>query len=72
MASILWPRIHQEEQAPLPILACCMPINEHFYSPARHQSREHIANVGVEFGLVFFLMSILVLSSPTQTYSPAM
>lgn len=53
MANILWPRIYQEEQAPLPILAFCMPINEHFHSLARHQSREHISNVGVEFGLVF-------------------
>lgn len=59
MASILWPRIHQEEQAPLPILACCMPINEHFHSPARHQSREHIANVGLEFGLVFYFILCL-------------
>lgn len=66
MASILWPRIHHEEQAPLPIMACCMPVNERFHSPARHQSREHIANVGVEFGLVFYVY--LVLSSLTHSY----
>ena len=65
MANILWPRIHQEEQAPLPILACCMPINEHFHSPARHQSREHISNVGVGFGLVF--QAFLVPSSFTHS-----
>lgn len=69
MASILWPRIHQEEQAPLTILACCMPINEHFHSPTRHQSREHIANVGVEFGfgVIHFYVYLVSFFHPTQT-----
>lgn len=60
MASILWPRIHQKEQAPRPILACCMPINEHFHSSTRHQNREHIPNVSVEFGLVFISIWSLI------------